>query len=610
MHPATAMGDHRRHATRSLAVVAALIAAFVVSATLNLSAVASAAPAPLKAVIIVGPTHGATADYLAKGEALADLAETYDMDVRRVFHPYATWANVKANAQGANLVAYFGHGNGWPSPYTPFQEDSKDGFGLNEFAGGSQNSTKYYGANKIRAELVLAPNAIVFLNHLCYAEGNGEPGMARPTYDVARQRVDNYAAGFLAVGARAVFAYGWQTVRDVLTLLMTTHQTMDGIFETRGARSDNPFYGFVGWDDRTFDSVRMPGFKNHLDPDPEDGYLRAVSGDLTMTSDEWKGGNIPDDGRDPVISALTAVRSADTIAPTADAPTIFTPNGDGLSDALTLSHTLSEGAYIDWTVANEAGNVVKRFTAWADGGTDTSTWDGTKNSGSMAPDGRYDLTAVPKDRAGNVGDPATVRVRLLTSLKAPTVSPTIFYARDLDALAPTTTMKVTLTRAAMLSWKVTDTAGNDVAVKLADSAMAAGTHMWTWNGTRSTGAHVADGVYYGVATARTDAGTYSHRVTFRIGAFHIKGGANTVTAGQKVTYTLLSSEPITGWPKVTVIQPGLSSFSVSTVRYDSKKFTAAVTFRSGGTPGAVTIKVSGTDTGGQVQVTKRTVTLQ
>ena len=40
------------------------------------------------------------------------------MDVRRVFHPHATWDAVMANIQGANLVYYAGHGYGWPSPYT------------------------------------------------------------------------------------------------------------------------------------------------------------------------------------------------------------------------------------------------------------------------------------------------------------------------------------------------------------------------------------------------------------------------------------------------------------------------------------------------------------
>ena len=47
-------------------------------------------------------------------------------------------------------------------------------------------------------------NAVVFNIHLCYAAGNGESGMAIPSDDLARERVDNFANGWLAAGAGAV----------------------------------------------------------------------------------------------------------------------------------------------------------------------------------------------------------------------------------------------------------------------------------------------------------------------------------------------------------------------------------------------------------------------
>jgi flagellar hook assembly protein FlgD len=610
----TELGVSARQAIRTLVIVAALIAAFVGSAAAHVAPVAHAgeSTAPLKIVIIVGPTHGVTDGYLAKGEALAVLAESYGMDVRRVFHPNATWANVMANIQGANIVTYFGHGNGWPSPYAPFQEDTKNGFGLNEFAGGSQNSVKYYGANKIREKVVLAPNAIVFLNNLCYAEGNGEPGMGIPSYDVARQRVDNYAAGFLApsVGARGVFAYGWQTVRDVLTLLMTTHQTMEGVFTTPGAKPE-AYYGFVNWNAQKFDSVRTPGMTNYLDPDPADGFLRAFSGDLSMTTDEWMGGTVEDDGQLPVVSDLRAVASGNTIQASDEAPVVFTPNGDKLSETLTLAHDLSEGSYLDWTVRRDDGVVVRRFTTFADAGPGTSVWDGRRDTGRVVADGRYELTVVPKDRAGNVGEAATVRARVLTALKAPTALPNFFFARDADALAASTTLGATLTKEAVLTWTITDEAGTPVAVNADEVTTPAGTLSWVWDGTDTAGLPVPDGLYFSVLTATTADGTYSHRAQVRTGAFQVKGGGTgPVTVGQTVKYTILASEPLTGWPSVYVKQPGLAKYRVSTVKYSPTKFTATVTYRSGGTPGAVKISVTGTDTGGGTQATTRVVTLQ
>jgi len=288
---------------RLVAVALGLILVFILAALAGLTPATRAgfvaaadessggadAPAPLKAVIIVGPTHGLTASNLEAGKALADQAESYGMDVRRVFHPKATWANMLAHIQDANLVAYFGHGNGWPSPYGPFQEKTKNGFGLNPFEGAGKDKVEYWGGNKIRSSVVLAPNAVVLLNHLCYASGNGESFMAVPGWDVAHQRVDNFAAAFLAVGASSVFAYSSQPVTSVLDDLFTTDKTVGQIFTTSGSKA-TPWHGFIGWNDKKLDSVRTPGTRNYLDPHSSEGFKRAVSGNLGFGASDWRGG--------------------------------------------------------------------------------------------------------------------------------------------------------------------------------------------------------------------------------------------------------------------------------------------------------------------------------
>ena len=54
-----------------------------------------------------------------------------------IYSPNATWPAVKAALQGASLVVYMGHGNGWPSPYRDaLYPPTQDGFGLNPTAGG------------------------------------------------------------------------------------------------------------------------------------------------------------------------------------------------------------------------------------------------------------------------------------------------------------------------------------------------------------------------------------------------------------------------------------------------------------------------------------------
>ncbi len=187
------------------ALISALTLALV---WLAVPATPALAAAQAKVVVVVGPAGGLTAHYKADADAIAAEARRYTSDVVRIYTPNATWARVKAAAQGANVLVYLGHGNGWPSIYGPFQTVTKDGLGLDPGSGANSTRTVYYGEDFIRKDILLAPNAVVLLYHLCYASGNTEPGLAVGTFSEARQRVDNYGAGFIGAGARAVFAEG------------------------------------------------------------------------------------------------------------------------------------------------------------------------------------------------------------------------------------------------------------------------------------------------------------------------------------------------------------------------------------------------------------------
>ncbi len=204
------------------------------------------------------------------------------MDVYRVFFPHATWDEVLATVQGASLVAYFGHGYGWPSNTVKLTENRQDGMGLNSFDGSSPAEVNYYGATLIRQDIRLAPHALVFLFGGCYTAGNGELGAPIPTLDVARQRVDNFASGWLAAGAAAVFALQWGTRFNYPDALANTDSTVDQLFASPRE--------YVGWNELDFDSQRTAGAVSHLDPDPKLGYLRAVTGDLAMTTATWRSG--------------------------------------------------------------------------------------------------------------------------------------------------------------------------------------------------------------------------------------------------------------------------------------------------------------------------------
>jgi hypothetical protein len=241
------------------------------------AAAAPAAPKP-KVVIVVGPAHGSTSNYLANARKLAAQARSYGARVVEIYSPRATWARVRSAAQGANLFIYLGHGNGTPSPYTN-RPESTNGMGLNASASGSHANTKYYGSTYVD-DLELAPNAVVILNRLCYASGNNEWGLGNPSFSTATQRVDNYGRSFFRAGAKAVFAEGIASASYVLRGLFKSNRTIEQIFWT--APNSTERYA------REFDSRLTKGMDAILDPYAPSRYYRSVIGDLDLRASDWR----------------------------------------------------------------------------------------------------------------------------------------------------------------------------------------------------------------------------------------------------------------------------------------------------------------------------------
>ena len=263
------------------------VLAAVLAALVSFGVLAAVAPdaraATYKVVIVVGPVGSSTANYRSNANLLAAQASGYGATVVKVYTPNATWSRVAAAARGANVLIYLGHGNGWPSPYPPFSTARMDGFGLNAALNSGNSNTKYYG-EKYMAGLHLAANAVVVLNRLCYASGDSEWGSANPTKATAIKRVDNYGAGFLRSGAKAVFASGITSVSYVLR----------GLF--RGSASTT--FRQLFWSDpsRTltykiaFTSVRTSGTSALMDPYARSRYYRSVIGWLDTTVGNWRSG--------------------------------------------------------------------------------------------------------------------------------------------------------------------------------------------------------------------------------------------------------------------------------------------------------------------------------
>lgn len=359
---------------RRIAIV--LTAALVASLAFGALSVQAADPAGPKVVIIVGATHSATAKYRGYADAAYAEATRYTPNVVRVYSPNATWSAVRAAIQGANVVIYMGHGNGFPSPYSStLRPDRVDGFGLNEVAGAGDSNNRYYGEQYIASEVRLAPNALVLLHHLCYASGNSEPGYAEPSLSVAKQRVDNYGAGFLAAGAGAVIADGHMGPSYYLSALFTTSQTLDQLW-----RSSPNSHGNV----MTFPSARTAGATYQMDPEtPTTGFYRAITGNLGLLSTDVTGGTVaapvsPELIVTPTPTPTPAPAPTPTPPPTpapaapllGAPPSVFSLNKSGLptveAPISTATKVVPVGRYVTWlglAGSENAGKVLAVYVA-------------------------------------------------------------------------------------------------------------------------------------------------------------------------------------------------------------------------------------------------------
>jgi len=208
---------------------AILLVLSLLAAAALASVPAPATAAAQKVVIIVGPSGTMTDNYRDRGDGIAETAEAAGAQVVKVYSPNATWGNVRAAVNGANVIVYLGHGNGSPNPYTPGTEmtDRVNGWGLNRVAGidaadptgdGDNWSTNmvYCGEKALLGTLgpgdgaaqrqycdtgaiTPAPNFVMVYSNACYAPGAGETRPA-PSESVAVSRVANYSGPILRLG--------------------------------------------------------------------------------------------------------------------------------------------------------------------------------------------------------------------------------------------------------------------------------------------------------------------------------------------------------------------------------------------------------------------------
>lgn len=188
----------------------AALAALSVAAVLGLPATARAADPP-RIAIIVGPVGSLTPTYLALAERAAATAERHGAIVARAYSPHATPGNVLAAVADANVVIYFGHGYGSPSPYGGLNTAKQNGWALQGPSargthGDAGGQVGYYGEDWIVANARPAPGFVMIYSNTCYAPGASEGGHPPATALQAAQRVAHYSRSTFTLGGSAYFA--------------------------------------------------------------------------------------------------------------------------------------------------------------------------------------------------------------------------------------------------------------------------------------------------------------------------------------------------------------------------------------------------------------------
>jgi hypothetical protein len=246
-------------------ILAITVAALAATA---LAGPAAAAPRVPRVALIVGPAGSVTERYRDLADQAAKAARDAGAEVVKVYSPDATWPAVKRAVEGASIVVYLGHGNGWPSPYRDsLYPRTQNGFGLNPVAGRNDRDHQYFGESSIE-KLNLASNAVVVFSHLCYASGNSEPGLAEGAAEVAVQRVDNYSAGFIRAGARAVVAEAALGPAYYVNAILKGRGSIEAIWDAAPTANGHTF---------AVPSTRTSGYAVQLDPNrAASGFVRSL----------------------------------------------------------------------------------------------------------------------------------------------------------------------------------------------------------------------------------------------------------------------------------------------------------------------------------------------
>lgn len=220
---------------------------------------------------------------------------------RKFVSPNARWSEVRQALQGANIVVYTGHGNGYEAgdeSKQPGAQDAKNGWYLDEDAslsdegGGSGRITRAM----IQNEVTLAPSALVIMKNACYVAGKtSNDSEGNTPLDVMKRRIEEYSDTFLPMSANYFAANTLGEVAELFSKMAESGQTFGqalGEIASEWTSSNKEIIsGFETLDyahpEQTGKEIRFTRFTWNPDSGYSPGENNAVgvgAGDMSLTA--------------------------------------------------------------------------------------------------------------------------------------------------------------------------------------------------------------------------------------------------------------------------------------------------------------------------------------
>jgi len=226
-------------ASVACAVLAVLVAVFVL-----LTPISSQAASPkYKAVLIDASTPEEDISKEEEFGEVVSLLEDCGFKCYQFFYPDAKWSNIEPVLQDANLVIYSGHGRGYDTPVIDpdYDPEYANGWYIEEDHSYPDNGDwysldyhrrmGYIDQFVIQADVSLATNAVVFMQHACYsgglAAGDSDNYSWIPGLEVCQQRIEDYGETFLDLGVNYVQSYSNNSPKEFFNSLLLDGLTLE-----------------------------------------------------------------------------------------------------------------------------------------------------------------------------------------------------------------------------------------------------------------------------------------------------------------------------------------------------------------------------------------------